>query len=324
MLARFLHAEELGHRVAQCLGAFVFAAKRDCGHRVAQHPGTDRVTLGVVGVQQALRRCPLDHLGQLPSQIHRILHTGLKALSTVGRMYVRGVPGHQHPSLAVGFGLPGGIGKPGDPGGTVYPVIGSVDGDERLAEIGQGGLAGGSDLPLGHQNPHRSPIRVDHLAVANFVFHPAQGMNAEGVTVDAPFRRRLGQFGLGDQVAGCRIRSRERDAGGLADQTASAVAPDEILRPQRPAVTDRDVDAGVVLCEARHLNAAIDRHRQFPDPPGEDALDMVLPQPEPVVVPGGKVADVQTDRGEARDLGHLSLRQEPIGNSALIEDLDGA
>ena len=28
--------------------------------------------------------------------------------------------------------------------------------------------------------------------------------------------------------------------------------------------------------------------------------------------------------GEPRDLRHLSLREEPIGDSALIEDLDGA
>ena len=51
---------------------------------------------------------------------------------------------------------------------------------------------------------------------------------------------------------------------------------------------------------------------------------MVPPQPEPVVVPGGEVTDVQRDAAEARDLRHLPLREEPIGNSALIEDLDGA
>src|SRR5713226_45937 len=41
-------------------------------------------------------------------------------------------------------------------------------------------------------------------------------------------------------------------------------------------------------------------------------------------MPGGKVADIQTDAGEPRDLGHLPLREEPIGDSALVEDLDGA
>ena len=88
--------------------------------------------------------------------------------------------------------------------------------------------------------------------------------------------------------------------------------------------TERDVDAGIVLCEARNLNAAIDRHRQFADPPGEDALDMVLPQPEPVRVPGRKVADVQPIPREPGNLRLLPLREEPISNSTLIEDLDGA
>ena len=41
-------------------------------------------------------------------------------------------------------------------------------------------------------------------------------------------------------------------------------------------------------------------------------------------MPGGKVADVQGGPGELPDLGHLSLREEPIGDSALIEDFDGA
>jgi hypothetical protein len=43
-----------------------------------------------------------------------------------------------------------------------------------------------------------------------------------------------------------------------------------------------------------------------------------------VVVPGGEVADVQDDPGAPGDLSHLSLRGEPIGDSTLIEDFDGA
>jgi hypothetical protein len=50
---------------------------------------------------------------------------------------------------------------------------------------------------------------------------------------------------------------------------------------------------------------------------------VVLPQPEHVVVPGREVAD-ERDPGEHRDLVFLSLREEPIGDSALIEDFDGA
>ena len=51
---------------------------------------------------------------------------------------------------------------------------------------------------------------------------------------------------------------------------------------------------------------------------------MVLPEPEPVRVAGGKVADVQPDAGEPRHVRHLPLREEPIGDATLIEDLDGA
>ena len=150
--------EQLGHDVAQGLDAVVGAHERDLRHRVAQHAGSDRVALGMVGIQQAFRRCPVDHLGQLPAQIHRILHTGVEALSTDRGMHVRRVAGQQDPSVAVGRGLPGHIGEPGDPGGTVDPVVGPVDGDERLAEIAQGGFGRGSDVLFGQHDPHRPPI----------------------------------------------------------------------------------------------------------------------------------------------------------------------
>ncbi len=277
----------------------------------------------MVGIQEAVRRCLFDNLGELPTQIHRILHTGVEALSTDRGMHVRRVAGQQDPSLAVGRGLPGHVGEPGDPGGTVDPVVGPVDGDEALAEIAQGGLARGSDVRFGHHDPYRPAFLVDHLAVADLVLHLAQGMDARGIAADAQFRL-LGHLDLGDQGARRRIPAGEVDAGCFTDQTASSVAPDEILRPQRRAVGQLDVDAGVVLREASHLTFAIDRHRQLVDPAGQDALDVVLPQPEPVGVPGGKVADVQRDPGEPRDLSHLPLREEPISDSALIENLDRA
>jgi hypothetical protein len=238
-------------------------------------------------------------------------------------MHVCGVAGDQHPSLAVGRGLPRCIGEPGDPDGAMDPVVRPACGDESLAEIAQGGFGRGADMLFGYHDSHRSPIRVDDLAVDDLVLLPAEGMDTKGTAVDAPFGC-LGHLDLSDQVAGRRIRSRERDARGLADETASAIAPDEILRPQRPAVAERDIDAGVVLCEAVHLDAVEDGHSQFADPASEDALDVVLPQPEPVIVPGGEVADVQDGPGEPRDLSHLSLREEPLGDSALIEDFDRA
>src|SRR5262249_41157398 len=88
--------------------------------------------------------------------------------------------------------------------------------------------------------------------------------------------------------------------------------------------TERDVDAGVVLCEASDLNAAIDGHREFPDPPGEDPLDMVLLESEPVRMPGRKVADVEPGPRECGNLRLLPLSEEGFGNPPLIKDSDGA
>jgi hypothetical protein len=55
-------------------------------------------------------------------------------------------------------------------------------------------------------------------------------MDALVIAAEAPLRL-LGHLDLGDQAARCRIPPGELDAGGLPDQTASSVAPDEIFRP---------------------------------------------------------------------------------------------
>jgi hypothetical protein len=52
--ARLVHAQQFGHGVAEGLVTVVGAAERDLRHGVVQHPGTDRMPFGVVGVQEAL------------------------------------------------------------------------------------------------------------------------------------------------------------------------------------------------------------------------------------------------------------------------------
>ena len=112
--------------------------------------------------------------------------------------------------------------------------------------------------------------------------------------------------------------------GGLADQAASAVAADEVLRPERRVVGQLDVDAGVVLREAHHLAAAKDRDPELTDPVGQDRLELALPQREHVVVAGGEVADVEADPAVPvrREAG--SGVEEPLRDATLIEHLDGA
>ena len=147
----------------------------------------------------------------------------------------------------------------------------------------QGRLVALPDVLFDQHHPHALPV-----------LELAEAIDALVIAADAP-RRLVGHLDLGNQVADRRIPPREVDAGFLADQAATAVASDEVLRPQRTAVGQLDVDAGVVLGKARHLTSAIDRHRQLVDPGGEDALDAVLPQREPVVVASRKVADVERD-----------------------------
>src|SRR5262249_61747345 len=147
-------------------------------------------------------------------------------------------------------------------------------------------------------------------------------MDANGVVAEAPFRL-LGHLDLGGQPAHRWIPSSKLNAGCFTDQPPSPVAPDEIIRPQRLAIRQLNIDAGVVLRKTRHFTSPSDRHRQLADPFGQDALDVVLPQREHVVVPAGKVADIQRDV-ETYGRMQLSSRDEPSRDSSLIGNLDGA
>ena len=157
-------------------------------------------------------------------------------------MHVGGVAGQQHPSLAVGRRLPGHVGEPGDPGRAVHPVVRPVGGDERLAEILQGGLAGVFDLPFSSSTTPYGPPPSSRLTGP---MPPPSGRmpisGSSSISTSAII-----------QLVG-RIPPGEVDAGRLADQAASSVAADEILRSERRVAGQLDIDAGVVLREAHHL-----------------------------------------------------------------------
>ena len=152
------------------------------------------------------------------------------------------------------------------------------------SKIGEGRLVH-ADLRLGQHDPDRPAWLVHHLAVLDFVLDLAQGMRARRSSANAQFGL-LGHLDLGEQGARGRIPTGKLDAGFLADQTASSVAPDEIPRSHVSTVGQLDVHASVVLRESGHLGAVVDRDLKFGDPAGEDALDVFLPQPESVGMPG--------------------------------------
>ena len=98
--ARLVHAEQLRHDVARRPPAVAGAGERGLGHGVVEHAGAHRVPLGVIGVEQAVRGRPVDHLGQLPGEVHGILDTGVESLTTGRRVDVGGVAGQQDPAVA--------------------------------------------------------------------------------------------------------------------------------------------------------------------------------------------------------------------------------
>ena len=157
----------------------------------------------------------------------------------------------------------------GDPGGTVDPVVGPVDGDERLAEIAQGGFGRGSDVRFGHHDPHRSPVLVDHLAVADLVLHLPRAWMPRA-------SRRMPNSGS-SAISTSAIRLLV--VGSHPGNSMPAAFRTTLRPPSHPtrysarsdsAVGQLDVDAGVVLREARHFTFAIDRHRRArrPSRPG--------------------------------------------------------
>ena len=163
----------------------------------------------------------------------------------------------------------------------MHSVVRPVGDDECLAEILQGGLAGVFDLLFLQHDPERPSA-----------LHPVDGTDATALGAHADLRL-LVHLDLGDHPAGRGIQPGEVDAGGLADQAASSVAADEVLRSERRVAGQLDIDAGVVLREAHHLAATKDRNPELTDPVGQDALEVALPERKPVVVAGGEVADVQ-------------------------------
>ncbi len=137
-------------------------------------------------------------------------------------------------------------------------------------------------------------------------------------------RRLLLHLGLGQNIAGRRIPSRKFNARDLANQTAAAIAADEVACPELETIGEFNGDAGIVLRKSGQLAATIDRHRQFADPSGQNALDMLLPQRQPVIVPCRKIADIEPRDGKPGDLGDLPCREKPVDHAPLIENLERA
>src|ERR1700682_4436910 len=179
-------------------------------------------------------------------------------------MHVRGVPGEQYTTVAVGHYLPRHVGEPGDPAGAAKPVVRPVHRDECFAKLAHAGGAGVFEVSFPEHDPERpSALR------------PVDGTDATTLGAHADLRL-LVHLDLGDHPARRGIQPGEVDAGCLPDQAASSVAADEILRSERRVAGQLDIDAAVVLSEAHHLAATKDRDPELTDPASQDELEVAL------------------------------------------------
>src|SRR5262249_26650705 len=110
-------------------------AERGCGHREAEEARSNRMPLGVVGVEETLGRRPADDLRELPSQVHRILDTDVEPLSACGGMHVSSVAGEEHAAIAIGRRLSCHVRKSRYPSCIANAVIRSVYVDERALDV---------------------------------------------------------------------------------------------------------------------------------------------------------------------------------------------
>src|SRR5207253_6433582 len=192
------------------------------------------------------------------------------------------------------------VGKAGDPVRAVHAVVLAVNPDERVADVLQGGLIGA--VQVGHDEGDANPSILGW---------------ADATTATQAEFRNLVHLDLGNDPARGWIPAREIDSGRLAHGAAAPVATDQILRPQRCAVRQRDIDAAVVLRETGHLAFAQDGNAQLVEPAGQDALEPALQQRHPIVVAGGEVADGHRDPSERLYLRRLSLRDGALDATAL-------
>src|SRR5688572_28486678 len=133
-------------------------------------------------------------------------------------MHVRRVAGEQHATVAIRGRLPSRVGESREKADAVNAEVAAVDRDERLAKLVERWLVALLDGRL-----------AQHGANAFAVLELAEGLDAFFAVADAE-RGLAGHFDFSDQVADGSVPAGEVDAGVLADQTATAVAADEIAR----------------------------------------------------------------------------------------------
>jgi hypothetical protein len=257
--------------IAQRPGERVPSHRRadQCAAR-AQHLRPDGVPLVVVGVEHPLLGATLDHRGELPRQVRRILQAGVHAHAARGRVHVRRVSGEQHPADAIPRHLALVAVEAGGPARLRHPEVAAEHPlhhapdlleIERILDIDlASGVAGDDAVPAVAERDHEHEavaVAADREQVGRWVGQPHVGQHQR------PDRRPAGEV----------------QAEGVPHGGAVAVGADGEGRrrhgaPRARSVAARDPHAVGVLIHPGDLGALHDLDASIERALEEQPLDV--------------------------------------------------
>ena len=129
---------------------------------------------------------------------------------------------------------------------------------------------------------------------------------------------------FGDEVAGGRSQPGKSIPAALRIGAAAAVAADQVGGAQRLAAGDLTSTPSSSCAKSGTSTSRWIGTPSSSDPLGQEPLDLVLGQRQPVGVPGREIADVEQVEREAGAWVVVAVGEEALGDAALIEDLDRA
>lgn len=298
------------------------------GHRephdaaaAAQHGPADRVPFGVVGVEQGGSGVAVQHRGQFPAEVGRVLQPGVHALSAGRTVHVRGVPGEEDPADPVPRRLPFVAVEAGHPAGLAHVVVAAEGEPGDLLHLVQAERRGVRDVAV--------PVPADHAVVAV----AEGGQEGEGLAVRADgeeLLRFLAEPYVGQDDRADDRPAREGQPHRPTHGAAHPVRPDGVLGAQRLALlpagpAHREGDALAVLRESGHLGVVPQGDPGLLGTPQQQLLDLVLRDDEQVVEAGGEFAEADGEAAEEADVGEPpSGRLDVLGDPAGVELLQCA
>ena len=180
----------------------------------------------------------------------------------------------------------------------MYPEVSPVHGFERCADIVQSRRA--SWIPTASRSARRAQARDPPTLPIPWM--PAASWRNPHAGSSDHFTSAINQLIVGSQPANsipAALRIRLRPPSQPTRYSARNVWPSD------SATSTPDV----VLGEPCYFTPAKSRHSQFRDPTGQDALEVVLPQRQQIIVARRKVAHVQRRRGNARRCAFFPARE---------------